>query len=178
MKPYDGPTCPQKNCGACYKVTSKGGYSGEGQGSGLIKKNGSVYVQIIDACPSKSAENTCKGTGPNQIKPEERCSVPASGTPINQLDIDYAAYQQLTGTHRDAVSAFRHPCVLSCLLFRVWIFCFAALTSVKMVPKRLFADDVLRLPRVFPICPSILWDQLLALKHETRPFRWEATIVT
>jgi len=47
----------------------------------------SVIVQIIDSCPSVSAYNYCKTNVPK----EERCGAG------NSLDIDYNAYQALTG---------------------------------------------------------------------------------
>lgn len=85
MSGYAGPACPHSNCGACYLVTNMGGYGG-GQIGGV---GNSVTVQIVDSCPSTNAWNYCK----TEIPDDQRCE--SSGT--NQLDIDQAAYQALTG---------------------------------------------------------------------------------
>ena len=82
---YAGPACPHSNCGVCYLVTNMGGYGG-GQIGGV---GNSVTVQIVDSCPSTNAWNYCK----TEIPDDQRCE--SSGT--NQLDIDQAAYQVLTG---------------------------------------------------------------------------------
>ncbi|KAL6715076.1 hypothetical protein ACLMJK_007337 [Lecanora helva] len=81
---YQAPGCPKSNCGKCYKVTNQGGIGGSVGGVG-----NSVIVQIIDACPSKSAYNFCKIDMPAN----QRCSDPGT----NQLDIDQSAYIALTG---------------------------------------------------------------------------------
>lgn len=83
---YQGPSCPKTNCGKCYKVTNQGAVGGGSVGG----VGNSVIVQIIDSCPSKSADNYCK----TDVPANERCG--DSGT--NQLDIDQSAYQALTGT--------------------------------------------------------------------------------
>ena len=81
---YQAPVCPKTNCGKCYKVTNKGGIGGSVGGVG-----NSITVQIIDACPSKSAYNFCK----TDMPASQRCGDPGT----NQLDIDKSAYAALTG---------------------------------------------------------------------------------
>jgi len=81
---YVGPGCPTSNCGKCYKVTNEGGYGGSSVGG----VGNSIYVQIIDSCPSVSAWNYCKTNVPSA----ERC-----GAGTNALDIDVNAYSTLTG---------------------------------------------------------------------------------
>lgn len=83
---YEGPACPKNNCGTCYTVTNLGGYGGDSVGG----VGNSITVQIIDSCPSGSADNYCK----TDVPADERCG--SSST--NALDIDQSAYQALTGT--------------------------------------------------------------------------------
>lgn len=89
---YQAPGCPKTNCGKCYKVTNRGGIGGVSTGS--VGK--SIIVQIIDACPSKSAYNFCK----TDIPANQRCG----DSKTNQLDIDHSAYMALTGQAFGSVS--------------------------------------------------------------------------
>ena len=92
---YQAPGCPKTNCGKCYKVANKGGIGDAVGGVG-----NSITVQIIDACPSKSAYNFCK----TDMPANQRCSDPGT----NQLDIDKSAYMALTGQAYGGVCYF--PC--------------------------------------------------------------------
>ncbi|KAF1343786.1 hypothetical protein BDV97DRAFT_402756 [Delphinella strobiligena] len=83
---YVAPSCPTTTCGKCFKVCNTGGYDGASVGG----VGNCVTVQVIDVCPSESAQNFCK----TDVPAAERCG--SSST--NSLDIDESAYKELTGT--------------------------------------------------------------------------------
>lgn len=82
---FQAPQCPKTNCGQCYKVINQGGVGGGSVGG----VGNSITVQIIDSCPSSSAQNFCK----TDVPANQRCGDPNT----NQLDIDQSAYVALTG---------------------------------------------------------------------------------
>ena len=81
---YAPPSCARGNCGQCYTVTHTGSI-----GSSVGGMGNTITVQIIDVCPSTSAQNFCK----TDVPANQRCGDPTT----NQLDIDYSAYMALTG---------------------------------------------------------------------------------
>ncbi|KAM0806061.1 hypothetical protein BDR22DRAFT_793466, partial [Usnea florida] len=52
---YAPPSCARGNCGQCYTVTHTGSI-----GSSVGGMGNTITVQIIDVCPSTSAQNFCK----------------------------------------------------------------------------------------------------------------------
>ena len=81
---YVPPSCARGNCGQCYTVTHTGSI-----GSSVGGMGNTITVQIIDVCPSTSAQNFCK----TDMPANQRCGDPTT----NQLDIDTSAYMALTG---------------------------------------------------------------------------------
>lgn len=65
-------------------------FSSREHGSRLEQAGAKITVQIIDSCP---ARNYCKALGPNPEPAQERCGDGST----NYLDIDYHAYEHLTG---------------------------------------------------------------------------------
>lgn len=64
-------------------------------------------MQVIDSCPAGHAQNFCKVQAVPTIVPQQRCGDGST----NYLDIDYNAYNQLTGgTTWDTVS--KNLCVI------------------------------------------------------------------
>ena len=120
--PNAHPSCNRGNCGLCYKLTNMGGIPnnytpGLQAGTQLAKQGtGIAIVQIIDACPSKSWQNTCKKFsfpgGAQAISPEQRCGAPNT----NALDIDNSAYNSLVGKTKGSVSTPCYSLYRSCML--------------------------------------------------------------
>ena len=88
---YVVPSCAKGNCGQCYTVTHTGSV-----GSAVGGVGNTITVQIIDVCPSTSAQNFCK----TDMPANQRCGDPTT----NQLDIDSSAYMALTGQPAGGVS--------------------------------------------------------------------------
>ena len=88
---YVVPSCAKGNCGQCYTVTHTGSL-----GSSIGGVGNTITVQIIDVCPSTSAQNFCK----TDMPANQRCGDPTT----NQLDIDSSAYLALTGQPAGGVS--------------------------------------------------------------------------
>ena len=88
---YVVPSCARGNCGQCYTVTHTGSV-----GSSIGGVGNTITVQIIDVCPSTSAQNFCK----TDMPANQRCGDPTT----NQLDIDSSAYMALTGQPAGGVS--------------------------------------------------------------------------
>ena len=88
---YVVPSCAKGNCGQCYTVTHTGSI-----GSSIGGVGNTITVQIIDVCPSTSAQNFCK----TDMPANQRCGDPTT----NQLDIDSSAYMALTGQPAGGVS--------------------------------------------------------------------------
>lgn len=82
---YVPPSCPKTTCGECFKICNAGGYGGASVGG----VGNCIIAQVIDACPSESAQNYCK----TNVPADERCG--SSST--NSFDLDISAYRALTG---------------------------------------------------------------------------------
>ena len=83
-----------------YQPGQPSGNTFDGQGTGF------AIVQIIDACPSNSWQNTCKKFsfpgGAQNVSLEQRCG--AMNT--NALDVDLSAYQPLVGRAKGCMSYY------------------------------------------------------------------------